>query len=335
MKRYPVKLVLLGLVVAGWIGMGGVMGMVGMVGAQTPVPTPIPVPIPTLAPSPGLSEPLPQSDTVQQIKIGGDTIVNPGQVVEQAVAIRGNVMVKSNGYVTDQAVAIGGNITLEPNARVDGDVVAIGGQIMRDPTARLGGQEIAVFPALQGILNRFGVFGTLYLVNAMIYWTMLIFTVIVGIFLALLLPRHLQRMGTILRQNSFQSGVWGVGGFLATLLVSTLLSGSLLGMLVIPVVNLLLLIAGLVGGVVTAIWLGDKALSRSPLPFAAENSLSQPPPQPLIQRLLLGMLFLAILSLIPIVGGLLLAILNLFGFGAVLQSRFGSRLAHRVESPVG
>jgi hypothetical protein len=257
------------------------------------------------------------SHDVQLVKIGGDAVVTENQTVEQAIAIGGNLTIQTGGYVTEQAVAIGGNITLEPDARVDGQVVAIGGTITREEGALIGGQEVELFAGLQGILNRFGVFGTMYLVNVSVLILSLVVVIIFGVFLLLLLPGHLQSIASTISQHPFKSGMWGLGGLIVAALVTALLAGSILGVLLIPIVNLIVAIAGIVGCTATGLWIGEKTTAR--------------PSSLLIKEFLIGVLILALITLIPIVGGLLALMVSLFGFGAVLLSRFGVLQPSNIE----
>ena len=57
------------------------------------------------------------------------------------------------------------------------------------------------------------------------------------------------------------------------------------------------------------LWIGKKILPRREQAF---------------MPFLVGMLILAVISLIPIAGGLIILMLNLFGLGAVLLSRVGT-----------
>jgi hypothetical protein len=59
----------------------------------------------------------------------------------------------------------------------------------------------------------------------------------------------------------------------------------------------------------------------------------------IIQQFLVGMLLLTVAGLIPVVGGLVLLVVNLFGFGSVLLSQWTMRKPRhpevRMTQPVG
>ena len=246
---------------------------------------------------------------LQVFKMGTDVTVLEKQVMTDAVAIGGNVTVLSEGEVTQDAVAIGGDVILKPNARIGGDAVAIGGQIIKEPGAMVGGDEVILFSNAGVLLDRFGLLGTLYITNALFYLAFSLFIFALGIFLLLLLPDRLQTITATIEQDSLKSGLWGLGSIVAIMLFTALFAGSLFGFLLIPVVNLAFAVAGLLGIVATALWIGKRILTRREKPFIP---------------FFVGMLILTLISLIPIAGVLIVLMLDLFGLGAVWLSRVGT-----------
>ena len=255
-------------------------------------------------------------NNIQIFKMGTDVTVPAQQIMTDAVAIGGNVTILDEGQVTNDAVAIGGDVILKPNARVDGDAVAIGGQIFKEEGARVGGSEVAIFSNAQVLFDRFGLYGTLYLTNALFSLISLLVIFIFGVFLLLLLPGHIQSITATMHQHPFKSAMWGLGGIIAVTLFIALFAGSVFGFLLIPIVNLAFAVAGLLGAIATVLWIGKKIFSRRETAFIP---------------FLVGMLIFALLSLIPIAGGLIILMLNLFGFGAVLLSRFGTVQPEKIK----
>lgn len=254
---------------------------------------------------------------LQIFKMGTDVTVAEKQVMTDAVAIGGNVTILSEGQVTNDAVAIGGDVILKPNARVRGDAVAIGGQIVKEPGAIVGGNEVAVFSNASGLFARFGLFGTVYLFYVVFSLISLIVVFAFGVFLLLLLPGHIQSIAVTMHQHPFKSAMWGLGGIVAATLFVALFAGSVFGFLLIPIVNLAFAIAGLLGAIAAGLWIGMKAFSRR----ATAKFLS----------FLVGMLILVVISLIPVAGGLIILMLDLFGFGAVLLSRVGTVQPEKIQ----
>jgi len=131
----------------------------------------------------------------------------------------------------------------------------------------------------------------------------------VGVLLILLLPGPLKAVASTLTHYALKCGAWGVGGILAGFLLITLTAGSLLGVLLVPAIIVAIAVAGLLGSVGTGLFVGERMFSASERSF--------------VTRFLLGMLILGLLGVVPVVGGLLFLVANIFGFGAVLVSRAG------------
>lgn len=203
-----------------------------------------------------------QNEEIQIFKMGTDVVVSEKQVLTDAVAIGGNVTILDEGQVTQDAVAIGGDVILKSNARVSGDAVAIGGQIVKEPGAMVGGDEVVIFSNAGVLIDRFGLFGTLYLTNVVFSLASLLIVLAFGVFLLLLLPSHIKTITATMHQHPFKSGMWGLGGIVAIMLFVALFAGSVFGFLLIPVANLAFVVAGLLGAIATGLWIGKKVLSR-------------------------------------------------------------------------
>lgn len=259
------------------------------------------------------------ANDIHLFKMGTDVTVPQKAVITDAVAIDGSVTILEEGQVTEDAVAIGGDVILKSNARIDGDAVVIGGQIVKETGARVGGSEVVLWRNSNVLFERFGLLGTLYLTNVLFYLISLIVVFAVGILLFLLIPNQIQTVTTTIYQNPFKSGSYGLGTIVVIALFSGLFTGSVFGLLLIPIVNLALAVVGLLGAIAIALWIGQKI-------FAASEKAFFP--------FLVGMLILAAIAIVPIVGGLIILILNLFGIGAVLLSQAGTVKPEKIQKPL-
>lgn len=264
-------------------------------------------------------------------KVGGDLTITESQTVKDVFTIGGDLTIQSGAEVQGDAFAIGGNLQLEENTQVDGDAFVIGGRMIKADSATVTGDEFTLLEQFSGVFDRFGVFGTLYLTN-LVFW-LLSFAVatIAGLLLLLLLPGHIEEIASAVQLRPFASFVYGVGGLAALAVLTVLTAGSALGSIFIPLANLAVLVTGLFGGTAICVWLGRR-LQRQPRPTAH------------FRHFWLGLLLLLVVSLIPIAGGLLVSFMSLFGFGATLLARYGTRpantlpvdldrLEHHSESP--
>ena len=251
------------------------------------------------------------------VRIGNNVIVAERQMIKDAVAVGGSVTVLREGQITGDAVAIGGDVVLKTGARVEGDAVAFGGDILKEEGVTIGGDTVTIFAdgrwGMQAF-RRWGVGGLLsriYLFSITVHILVVLAVTVVGVLLMLLQPTLLQTLAATVSQQPLKSGLWGLGGAIAIMLLTTLIAGSLLGTVLLPVVHLLGIIVGLLGTLGVGLLIGIRTLRT--------------PGQKPLAQLLIGMLILGVIGLIPIVGGLFFLAVNLFGFGSVLISRLGRR----------
>lgn len=252
------------------------------------------------------------------IRFGGDVIVQPNQVVENALAVGGDVTIGQGTRVTETVIAIGGDAILEKGVRVDGDAYAVGGKIILEEGATINGASGTVLEngrwevygrkrGIDGFLVRY-VFGSaLQLLNVAV-------GAIVGVALLRWRPNFLLTLTEIISQYPLQSGLWGLGGLVAAILLIIMLAVSLIGIPLLPLVGLTTSITVLLGTLGVALWIGQRTLSSDRSP---------------VQQFLIGMLILALIGLIPVLGGLVVSVANIFGFGAILAWQVG-----KVRSPV-
>ncbi|MEO0646024.1 MAG: hypothetical protein AAFZ17_07710 [Cyanobacteria bacterium J06650_10] len=261
-----------------------------------------------LSGTPAVAESAPPDQAT--FKIGGDLVISADQTVTDAFAIGGDLTLQSGAIVEGDAFAIGGDVQLKENVQVIGDSFAIGGKVIREPGATVGGSEFTVLEPLSGVFDRFGVFGTLYLTNVIFWLVGFVAAVISGLLFLLLLSARIETISVVVRTRPFQSLVYGLGGLLGIGLVTVLLGGSTLGAIAIPLANLIAVYTGLFGLTANCVWLGQRLKSHQKTKH--------------FQHFSLGLLLLFIVSLIPFVGGLLVSLFGLFGFGATLLSRYGA-----------
>jgi len=249
------------------------------------------------------------------VRIGGDVTVDEGRVVKDAVAIGGSVTVHSGGCVTGNAVAIGGDVHLKANAHVEGDTVAIGGDILKAEGASLGGSEVAILSGAKHLLPVFWKWSLLdilygsYLASLMLHILVVLVIAALGVLLLLFVPGPLQIISSTIRQSALKSAGWGVGSIVVISLLLIITAGSLLGILLVPVLVVAVAVVAVLGCVALRLFVGERTVS------ASGGSLMKP--------FLVGMLILAAIGLVPLVGGFVFLVANLFGVGAVLVSRFG------------
>jgi hypothetical protein len=79
----------------------------------------------------------------------GDLVINPGETVDDAVALSGNVIVKAGAKVGGSVVAIDGSVRIEKGASVAQSAISLGGKVTLEAGARIGGSRISLGDALE------------------------------------------------------------------------------------------------------------------------------------------------------------------------------------------
>ncbi|MFH1178090.1 MAG: hypothetical protein V1750_11840 [Acidobacteriota bacterium] len=222
------------------------------------------------------------------------------------VSLLGSVLVGST--VEGDVVALAGDVELLPGAEVSGDVVAIGGRVAGP--GRVGGRVVSL-ATLEGLAfassgqqaaaTRWGL--RLLRVGG---WTLL------ATLLILVAPHYLRQRADRLAAEPLRILVIGALSLAVWLVAIVFMLGALGTGL-----GALLLLAGVVAflivkilGLVAIAWLAGDAL-RGALPLGLRGEVA---------RTGAGMLVLATLGLLPVVGNGIWLAANLAGMGAVVHS---------------
>lgn len=83
-------------------------------------------------------------EEARDVVVFGGRLTIRGQVIGDAVAIGGSVLLERGGEVTGDLAAIGGPATLEADTEVRGDVISVGGRLSIDDSAIVGGDRVEV-----------------------------------------------------------------------------------------------------------------------------------------------------------------------------------------------
>jgi hypothetical protein len=250
------------------------------------------------------------------IRLGGDVTVQEKQVVENAHAIGGSVTVQPNGRVTQTAIAIGGNVTLKKGARVDGDAYAIGGKVIQEEGATIGGATNTwTEDGRMGMHRDRNRFLPMYLFHASFRIFSAIVAAILGTILLRTAPSFLPNLATTVRQYPGQSALWGIGAIVALVALNIFLAVTLIGIPLIPLLALIVSLTSLVGALGIALFIGQQ--------IVRDERRTR------LQQFLIGLLMITVLALIPMLGGIVVFFVSLFGLGALLAWKLG-----KVQPPV-
>lgn len=247
-------------------------------------------------------------------RLGGNVTVAENQVVENAHAIGGSVIIQPNARVTQSASAIGGNVVLKPGARIDGDAYAIGGKVQIAEGATIVGSKNTFDDRYdeRGMMGRHrdrDRFLPMYFFHASFRIFSAIVAAVLGIILLQTTPAFLPNLATTVRQYPGQSGLWGLGAIVAAIVLSLFLAITLIGIPLIPLLSLCVSLTSLVGALGIALFIGQEV---------TKNQLRTS-----LQQFAIGLLIVTALALIPFLGGIVVFMVSLFGLGTLITWKFG------------
>jgi hypothetical protein len=268
------------------------------------------------------------TNKVQGPSFGGKVVIGPGEVlcgdltsfggtVEIEGEIRGNVTafggsVIIGGDVNGDIRLYGGNVVLRDGSQVHGNVDLYGGSVQRGKDTLLDGSiHTSHFWWFSGIGEfSFPLWSTLA-------WAAL------GMILIKLLPEHVMFVRTTAATKKRRSMIIGL---LSVLLTPALL--VILIALILPIPLAIILVLGLVAawalGTVAIGWIVGEHIIRVVAP--QHNTR--------LVQVVVGLAALELLGSLPYIGWLISVGAGLLGLGAVLLSRFGTRLYSQPKQPL-
>lgn len=276
------------------------------------------------------------TETVQSVLMFacGGRISSGAHVTKDVVSFGGDVIVEGGATIDHDLIVFGGNVTIEPEAVIEHDVVLFGGQSNIKPGAIVRGQTIfgtgfagwrgwAVGPQLSGANGLSLVTNAIFdLIRSLV--TALALAVL-GALTVIFLPKQTKQVGDTAQTAALPS--LGVGCltlivwfslFLLLVFASVILVITIIGiplaviLLVVPPVALA--VVWLFGWIAVGRLVGEKVLEA----FKAREILP-------VVAVVIGVILLALLGAVPVIGGLVSLFLGLLAVGAVVLTRFGTQ----------
>jgi hypothetical protein len=245
---------------------------------------------------------------------GGDITLAAGQHADLLVVVDGTATIEGDaksvfvingtanfvGSRTAGVVAIRSHVTLDAGSVVAGDIRTI------DSTV-----ESAAGASVQGTVKDFAadLAGSAVLIASamlLVYVAFAISAIVAGLALAGLAGRQVREVGALISKEPVTTFLAGLAGLIGIALVGALaivtIVGAPLGLAILVLVLPALFIAGYL---VAGIWIGDMILAQASPGVVRER--------PYLAALL-GLAVLAVIGIIPVVGGIVIFV----GFGAVV-----------------
>jgi hypothetical protein len=260
-----------------------------------------------------------------------EDIVGVGQSIEIVGRVRGGVLalggdVYVTGVVDGDVAAVGGSVLQTGGSRIGGDVLVVGGAYDQEAgrDGRVDGKNTLIFAGDPASIRSFFANPTREVLapeidRAFVGWRVAaaLMSFLVSLLIVAVAPRAVSRTSERLAEHSLRIAVIGLLGTAAVLLLAgvalRLLSAPLAALVLVPLLSALLA-AQLFGRVVAYLIVGRWLQRR----LFRDRSRSQ------AVALLLGVLSIAFLGSLPIVGALVLFATFILSTGIVLTASRGA-----------
>ena len=302
----------------------------------------------TVAEEPALPSAQPASEQAQAepperprpkdlVRVGSDVHVKAGDEVAEAVVVLGDVRLDGsvrrdlvvvcgdaeiNGTVGGDMVVVMGKLKLGPQAHLRRDVVVVGGEVEKAVGAQIDGQPVEVnvyklLPNLRPLGNwlRSGLLlGRPLPPEVGWAWFMIGLYFLIYLIIAMLLPGPVTACVRTLDAKALPAFFVGLLGFVALLLLLTILLLTGFGLLLWPFLGLAAIGALLLGKTASFSYVGLQVLRRFN-PDTGPGSLL---------AFLAGSALVCLLYMVPMLGFVAWAFLLNLAFGAVIMAAFAA-----------
>lgn len=256
------------------------------------------------------------------------SIVIDGEVCGDVVTVFGDINLGPDAYVRNAVTAVAGRVTVARGAEVAGDLVVVGGTIEAPESFRPGRDQVLVGIPLfrenvMGFtpwLTRGLLFGRLIVPTLAWNWYVVGITLFVVLVLNALFPRATAATTEVIRERPLSVFAAGVLVLLLAGPALTLLTITIIGALVVPVVVLAMFAAWVIGSIAVARWIGSSLIAQDDPADRAASTRS----------LLVGFAVKVVAYMIPVVGLTAWALAGVLGLGAAATAFIG---AFRAENP--
>lgn len=246
-----------------------------------------------------------------------------GRVAGNVISVGKPVYVQ--GVVENNVIVLGSDIVLTEGSAIRKNAVTFGGDILQSHGSMIGGKEQEInFLShwnFSGFLERFSflvkypIFYFNFILTANLLFIRIIFIMAITALTVVLLPRQIISVA-----NSIQQQLWKnlFIGFLAVIFIFPLtlfLGVAVVGIPLIPVIMLLFILAGFIGGIAVNYIVGYCMLGA----FNLENSA-------MIWCVFSGLIILELLKMIPLAAIIIFPFLYFLSIGGVIYTIFGRKL---------
>lgn len=260
---------------------------------------------------------LPEGDTARDtVIISGNATIN-GTVDGDVVVIVGHADLGSKAVVTGDLVVIGGTATIAPGAVVERDFVAITTSVDA-PAFRAGGDQVVIDPLglggrLEGLvpwITRGLLWGRVIVADQGWIWWVVGVTFFAYLIFLLLFPEAVRSCANTLAARPLSAFLVGLLVLLLSGPVALILVASLVGVLVVPFLLVAMLVAGLLGRIAFARWIGARLITET-----EPTSRVQ-----LARSFAIGSVVVVLAYMVPVLGLMTWGLVGVLGLGAATMT---------------
>lgn len=270
-----------------------------------------------------------KDERVHNVSVMGGNLDVLGVVTGDMNVVGGHATVKDGAHVMGDAVAVGGALEIEKGARVDGDVGVIGGVLQRHEGAIIRGKTVSNGDKRtdgdDGVESSSGHRGGkdkirhgLSGVGSAVTRSAMLF--VFGVVLLSFFKKRYDGMKLDIAQNPVKAFGTGMLALFISIVATVVLCITVIG---IPLVVIGWLFAALCiyGGIVSVLTLAGELMLR----HKTQNPYA---------HLALGCAAYLVLGAIPVVGGIVTALVFFIALGSVLRTRAGGLFAKEPKGAV-
>jgi hypothetical protein len=268
------------------------------------------------------------------VSFGGNIAIEQGARIDGDVVVFGG-NVKINGNVKRDVTIFGGNVVLESSAVVERDVVIIGGAVDQQegatvkgrvtrgesgfrvpdvPTAPTAPKLPSVTPTVVGGGLVGGLAGAAWAVVRGILYALALAAL--GMLVVVFLPKQARQVIDVSQSSALPSLGVGCLSLFVAITLGVLLIITICGIPFGVVLFIALAVASAFGWIAVGWLIGEKIMGS----VNVRESWKTP-----LTAVIVGVLLLAAVSAVPIVGWVVSTFFGLLGLGAVVLTRFGTR----------
>ncbi|MFO1475521.1 MAG: RDD family protein [Verrucomicrobiota bacterium] len=256
------------------------------------------------------------------VVIGGSADID-GEVGQDVVAIAGSLRIHQGAIIHQNAVCVLGTLTIGPNAEIGRDAVAVGGQSQIDSTATVHGQKVNVAgPVIFGGFEWLGKWFRECVLKLRplapgVGWVWVVGAAFVLIYFlaALLFPKAINGCARELETRPLITFFIGLLTAMLIPIFIGILAFTGIGLLIVPFLHIAVLIIAAGGKAALLQVLGG--LAGRPVGLSRDR-------HPLL-AFWIGVLLLAILYIVPVLGLVAYGLFLFWGLGAGVAGIFAAR----------